>query len=225
MPRLDAGILVRGKKFIRDAENLEFRFLAAVDVEGFSRRSGVEQARAQYDLARAMTQAAGSVGLDRESWDRQPGGDGELAVLPEKVNGLTLVADYPRRLASAAAKVNLARPAEQRLRVRLAIHYGAMIVGPFGPAWRAPIVVSRLVDAEVLRQQLRRRDDLDVALIVSATVYEEIVQSRLHDLDPEVFRRTVIRVKGNSHTGYLYQGSFVASNHKVPAPQRQPITV
>jgi hypothetical protein len=226
MPRLVPAIPIRGKKFTQDVENLEFRFVAAIDVEGFSQRSGVEQARVQYDLARAMTQAAGSVGLDRQSWDRQPGGDGELAVLPERADGLALVADYPRKLAVAVNKVNLARHAEPRLRVRLAIHYGAMIAGRFfGPAWRAPIVVSCLVGADILRQHLRQRDDLDVALIVSATVYEEIVQSRMRDLDPEVFRRTVIRVKGNSYAGYLYQGNFAASNHKAPAPHRQPIIV
>jgi hypothetical protein len=225
MPRLNSGP-PRGKKFSLEPESLEFRFLVAVDVEGFSGRSGLEQARVQYDLARAMTRAAVGVGLDRDSWDQQPRGDGELAVLPGSANGLALVADYPRRLASAVAKVNQARRAEPRLRVRLAIHHGAMSAGQFfGPFWRAPIVVSRLVDADILRQHLRQRDDLDVALIVSATVYEEIVLSRMHNLDPGAFRRTVIKVKGSRYTGYLYQGSFGASYPKVAVPHQQPMTV
>ena len=171
-----------------------------------------------------MTKAAASAGLDRGRWYRQPRGDGELAVLPQSDNGLSLVADYPGKLASAVAEVNLAGHTGPRLRVYLAIHHGAVTPGRFGPVGAAPIVISRLVDAEPVRQQLRQRSDLDIALIVSETVYEEIIKSRLHDLSPQAFRRTVIRSKGASYVGYLYQGVYGALDGKVAALQAQPVT-
>ena len=87
MARLGPGIPAKGKIRTLDLESLAFRFLVAVDVAGFSQRSVAEQARAQDDLEIAMTQAAASVGLERERWYRQPRGDGELAVLPQGVNG------------------------------------------------------------------------------------------------------------------------------------------
>lgn len=145
-------------------------------------------------------------------------------MLPQGDNGLSLVADYPRRLASAVAEVNLAGRRGPRLRVYLAIHHGAVTPGRFGPVGAAPVVVSRLVDAEPVRQQLRQRSDLDIALIVSATVYEEVIQSRLHDLNPQAFRRSVIRAKGVSYVGYLYQGGFETQNYKVATLQAQPVT-
>jgi class 3 adenylate cyclase len=224
MARLGSGIPASGKTHTLDLGNLAFRFLVAIDVEGFGQRHAAEQARVQNDLENTMAQAAANVRLTRERWYRQPGGDGELAVLPPGINGLHLVAEYPRRLAATVAEVNLARNSMPRLRIRLAIHHGAVMPGRFGPVG-ATVVVSRLVDAEVLRQHLRRRSDLDVALIVSATVYDEVVKSRLNNLNPEAFRRVIIRAKGSSYTGYLYQGTFATQNYMVPPPRERSVTV
>jgi len=221
MTRLGPGIPARGKIHTLALNSLTLRFLVAVDVEGFSQRHAAEQAKAQDDLESAMAQAAANVGLDRARWYRQPRGDGELAVLPQGVNGLSLVADYPRKLASSIAAINLAN-GESRLRVRLAIHHGGVAPGRFGPVGTALVAISRLVDSEVARQQLRQRSDLHITLIVSATVYDEVIQSRLHDLNPEAFRRVTIRAKGISYTGYIYQENLGAQDCIIPAP-REPI--
>jgi len=208
-------------RHVQDFGTLALRFLVAIDVEGFSQCHAAEQARIQDDLEHAMAQAAMNAGLDRERWYRQPRGDGELAVLPDGTSGLSLVADYPRELASTLAAVNDAGKGRRRLRVRMAIHHGAVTPGRFGPVGTAPVVISRLVDAETLRQQLRQRSDLNIALIVSATVYNEVIQSRLHDLDPEAFRRTGIRVKGIAYVGYLYRDPCVPPDRMAPAAKPQ----
>jgi class 3 adenylate cyclase len=196
MTRSGGGITATRTSHAQNFKSLAFRFLVAIDVEGFSQRHAAEQARAQEDLEHALIRAAAGAGLDRKRWYRQPRGDGELAVLPEGVDGLSLVSDFPRKLAAIIAKVNQAGSTGPRLRVRIAIHHGAVTPGRFGPIGAAPIVISRLVDAEIVRQQLRQRSNHDVALIVSGTVYDEVIQSRLHDLHPESFRRTIIRAKG-----------------------------
>jgi len=222
MARSGTCIPARGKTRTLSLASLAFRFLVAVDVAGFSQRYAAEQARLQDDLESAMTLAAASVGLDRQRWYRQPGGDGELAVLPEGVDGLALVADYPRELASRVADVNHAN-CGSRLRIRLAIHHGAIAPGRFGPVGTALVAISRLVDAEVVRQQLRQRSDLDTVLIVSSAVYDEVIQSRLCNLNPEAFRRVTIRAKGISQIGYLYREDLGAKDFVVPAP-REPIS-
>jgi hypothetical protein len=202
-------------------DSLAFRFLVAVDVAGFSQRHAAEQAKAQDDLEMAMAQAAASAGIGRERWYRQPTGDGELAVLPPGVDSLSLLADYPRALADSVADINRANRSA-RLRLRLAIHHGAVAPGRFGPVGTSLVAISRLVDAEVVRQQLRQRSDLDIALIVSATVYDEVIQSRLHDLDPEAFRRVLVRAKNISYIGYLCQSDLSLPQSGVPV-SRQPV--
>ena len=208
MARPGPGALISVKAEAEQAGPLAFpfRFLVAIDMEGFSQLHAAAQAKIQDELESVMTQAAASAGLGRRRWHRQPRGDGELAVLPQGVSGLSLVADYPRKLAARISDLNHAADNGSRLRVRLAIHHGAVLAGRFGPVGTAPIVTSRLVDAEPVRRQLRQRSDLDVALIVSSTVYEEVVQSQLHGLNPKVFDRIVVRVKGISYAGYLHQG-------------------
>lgn len=203
--------------------SLAFRFLVAVDIEGFSQHPAAGQARVQDDLEDAMAEAAASTDLDRRRWYRQPRGDGELDVLPQDADGLSLVARYPRALAATVAAVNHARKSGPRLRLRMAIHHGAVAPGQFGPVGAAPVAISRLLDAKTVRQQLRQRSDLDVALIVSAYVYDEVIQSRLCDLNPEAFRRTTIKAKGNAYVGYLYQDIIAPRERMVPARQ-QPMT-
>ena len=44
---------------------LAFRFLAAIDIEEFSRRSAAEQAAAQHNLEQVISDAAASAGLNR----------------------------------------------------------------------------------------------------------------------------------------------------------------
>jgi hypothetical protein len=213
MTQIDAGRTTgpaapaRRRISAQGLQGLAFRFLVAVDVAGFSQRYAAEQARVQDDLETALSQAAASVGLERERWYRQPRGDGELAVLPQGVDGLSLVADYPSKLASSIAEINRANRGP-RLRIRLAIHHGAVAPGLFGPVGAALVAISRLVESEAVRQQLRQRSDLDIAMIVSATVYNEVIQSRLRDLDPEPFRRVVIRAKGISYVGHLCQSNL-----------------
>jgi len=187
-------------------QDLSYRFLVAVDIEGFSRRPPAEQAKIQEALEHAMSHAAATARLDRKRWYRQPRGDGELAVLPPDANGLSLVADYPRMLDSALADINRHAEPGARLRIRMAIHHGTVFPGcSFGPVGAAPVVVSRLVDSHILRRALRRDNALDLVLIVSAPVYEEIVKTRLRELDPDQFCRANIRSKDASFTGYLYQ--------------------
>lgn len=218
MPGVSAGFTAAGRRHAQDFGSLTFRFLVAIDVEGFSQRHTAEQAKVQDDLEDAMRRAAADTGLDLKRWYRQPRGDGELAVLPAGADGLCLVAEYPRRLASAVAEINQARKAGQRLRARMAIHHGAVAPGRLGPVGVAPVEISRLVDAESVRQQLRQQDKADIALIVSATVYNEIIQSRLSGLHPEVFRRVIVRSKGITYIGYLCRDGIIPPSDASPEP-------
>lgn len=191
-------------------ERLTYRFLAAVDIEGFSRLSVREQRRAQIDLGRVLEAAAAGSGLDRKRWTVQVSGDGELAVLPPDTNGLCLVADYPREFARAVVAVNRARRSLPRLRIRLALHHGTIAPGRFGPVGQAPIVISRLLDSDALRRRLADRQDLDLAVVVSASLYHDVIQTRFRGLEPHDFAFVDFDAKGTSYVGYIYQGSWSA---------------
>ncbi|WP_242908515.1 hypothetical protein [Actinomadura terrae] len=191
-----------------DEGRLGYHFLAAVDIEGFSRLETLQQVWAQRALRAALDAAAHAAGLDRHRWSIQVTGDGELAVLPPGIDGPSLVADYPHELADALATVNRTRhlttPASTpRLRVRLALHHGPVADGHLGPAGSAPIVISRLLDLDALRAELSRQEDEDLALIISPALYDDVVRSRFRGLDPEGFYPVEQMVKDVPHLGYI----------------------
>ncbi|WP_141582322.1 hypothetical protein [Actinomadura sp. WMMA1423] len=188
-----------------DAQRLDYRFLVAVDLEGFSALSTKDQRAVQAALHGALDDAATLAGLDRSAWLRQVGGDGELSVLPAETDPVRLVAVFPERLADVLAHVNAARHPEPRIRVRVAIHHGTLASGCLGPVGRAPIIVSRLLDSGSLRRELARRTDTNLALIVSDSLYNDVIETQLGGLQPGAFRRVVVRAKKISYPAYIQQ--------------------
>jgi class 3 adenylate cyclase len=186
---------------------LLFRLLLAVDIKGYSARSPRMQLQAQADLLDAMKIAAEEAGLDRDLWHQQVSGDGELAVLPSDEDIVTVVGTFAPALERALAKTNGEAPPGRRLRVRLAFHHGALIMGPsasFGPAGDAPVVVSRLLDARPLRRYLTVHPERSVAFIISEQLYREVVCSGFCALPPGHFQQVRTTVKGVVYQGYIY---------------------
>jgi class 3 adenylate cyclase len=184
---------------------LAYRYLAAVDVEGFTTLHALDQLQVLDDLGEVLDIAASRAGLDRALWQVQERGDGELAVLPPNTDGPRLIADYPRELADALSEVNSER--RSRLRIRMAMHHGTLVQSRFGPVGQGPIVVSRLLDSDELRKYLVQRAELDLVLIVSASLHSDVIESRLHHLDPAQFSRADVLVKGSAYPAYVYNAS------------------
>ncbi|MGH3241043.1 MAG: hypothetical protein ACRDNL_11740 [Spirillospora sp.] len=193
---------------------LLFRPLLAVDIQGYSARSARLQLQAQSDLLEAMESAARNAGLDRGQWLQQVSGDGELAVLPGDVDIVTVVGLFAPALERALASRRDMAAAKGRLRVRLALHYGALIMGPqasFGPAGDAPVVVSRLRDARPLRRYLTLHPERNVALIVSNQIFRDVVCSGFCALPPFHFQQIRTTIKGAVYQGHIYDPDRGAS--------------
>ena len=202
---------------------LLFRLLLAIDIQGYSARSPRMQLQAQADLLAAMEGAANGAGLDRQRWVQQVTGDGELDVLPVDHDIVAVVGRYAPAIERALAETNREIAFDRRVRVRLAFHHGALIMGQpasFGPAGHAPVVVSRLLDARPLRRYLTVHPERNVALVVSSQIYHEVVCSGLCDLPPQNFRFFRTTIKGALYRGYIFDpdqrwDSGVASNDLV----------
>ncbi|MDL4813560.1 hypothetical protein [Actinomadura opuntiae] len=181
--------------------------LLAVDIQGYSARSPRMQLQAQSDLLGALEQAAAEARLDRGQWLQQVSGDGELAVLPPDADIVTVVGVFTMALERALREMSATGDSARRLRVRLALHYGALVMGrsaSFGPAGDAPVVVSRLLDARPVRRYLAVHPDRNVALIISDSIYDQVVCSGFCALLPEEFQSVRTTVKGLPYQGFVY---------------------
>jgi len=182
---------------------LMYRLVVAVDVEKYSTRDAREQLRAQTELQRILSVAAQNAGLDQREWYEQVSGDGELVVLPEDVDVSAVVGDFTCQLETMLAEFNRRAITATPLRLRVAMHHGTLTPGPFGPAGDAPIVVSRLLDAKPLRKLLADQQDRDLALIVSQTLYQDVVRTGFCSLDPEEFQAVRVNAKGIQYNGFV----------------------
>lgn len=182
---------------------LMYRLVLAVDVEKYSTRDAREQLRAQTELQRILNAAAQDTGLDQREWYEQVSGDGELVVLPEDVDVPAVVGGFTSSLETILGELNRRVSGGTRLRLRVAMHHGTLTPGPFGPAGDAPIVVSRLLDARPLRKLLADQQERDLALIVSQSLYQDVVRTGFCSLDPDEFRPVRVNAKGIQYNGFV----------------------
>lgn len=183
--------------------------LLFADVVGYSRHSQWLQGEVQQELLACLQEASAGAGLDRTRWVRQGSGDGELAVLPVDEQETRVVGDLVRKLSAGLRRRNIGRQPEARLRVRFAIHFGPAAPAGNGFAGHGVIDVSRLVEAEVVKE-VTRLTTSHLVVVVSDVVYQDTVLQQLTDFDPEEFRHIVV-----AHKEYVADAWLWTSDGKV----------
>ncbi|MEU0553234.1 hypothetical protein [Dactylosporangium sp. NPDC006015] len=170
--------------------------LVAVDMERYSPRDNLRQYQAQRLFREVMAEAVASIGLRREDWTTQQSGDGELAILPAETSELTVVADFVPALDRILREHNRSLLPEAKVRLRVAIHQGLVhLTGANGFPGEAVVEVCRLLDADPLRQALDTFPRASVALIVSRSIFHDVVRHGYRGLRPERFAQVRVAVK------------------------------
>ncbi|TDB99313.1 hypothetical protein [Actinomadura sp. 7K534] len=182
----------------------ERRPMISVDATGYGSGDDQRQSGIQTGLLNALDQAAASAGLDRSSWERQAAGDGEFSVLlPQTAEG-RLVGDFPRHLAAFLERHNGDTPWENRLRLRMAVHYGTAIADVNGRSGQGPVEVARLCDSPPLRVALKE-SRADLAVMLSNRIFTDIVRhGHALSVAPEDFREVEVNVKEFSERAWLW---------------------
>ncbi|WP_232795267.1 hypothetical protein [Kitasatospora sp. NRRL B-11411] len=171
-------------------------------MERYSRLDTRNQSAAQADLVQLLDEAAALAGLDRAAWERQPQGDLEFAVLPERTPEPALLGPFVQHLVGGLGALNT-RPAASRVRLRLALDCGVATSSALGHAGPAPVAVARYVNAPQLKAVLAALTSADLAVIVSDRLYQDIVRSGHPGLDPAQYLRAHVRVKEFGGYGWI----------------------
>lgn len=185
------------------ADRFRLSPIAAVDVIGYGAESDLRQKRIQADLLVILEDAGVRAGLDRPRWRRQAGGDGELAVLPLDPDNVEprLIDDFTRKLAVVLREHNAGA---RSLRLRVAYHTGLTCVADNGYAGEGPVVVSRLLDADPLKNALRTVPAADLGLIISATLFRTWVERGHTDLPATAFRQVRVVKKEFDQPAWIH---------------------
>ncbi|MFD9304673.1 hypothetical protein ACFWCB_18790 [Streptomyces sp. NPDC060048] len=171
------------------------RLCLFVDVQGYGQRTLPEQERVQRWLVEALERMRENALLDEGQLVRQNQGDGCLllvdpwlpvpAVLPRLVQGIT----------EAVHWINEPLRESTRIKVRVAFDVGVVRTAANGYVGRAVTSVARLVDSALLKSELAASAASEVAVVLSDSLYQDVVATGLPGLPPESFEQIPVEVK------------------------------
>lgn len=186
------------------ADDFSRRVLISVDAEAYSSRNDRQQHDMQHALLDVLEMAAAQAGFDRTRWDVQHAGDSELAVLPADTSEPQVIDDLTGSLAHALGAHNDEHPDEPRLRLRLAVHQGLVCPSAAGYAGQGVVAVSRMVDSRPARRALLACPRADVVLVLSPSLFVEVVGQGHTRLSWSDFREVTIRNKSFAGAAWLH---------------------
>ena len=179
------------------------RTLVVVDVEGFGdrRRTNPHQLAVRDGLWQALARAFDDAGIRWAGCRREDRGDGVLILARAEVPKGRFTESLPGALVTALEEHNGARCAEERIRLRMAVHAGEVSYDRHGVAGAAVNLAFRLVEAGPLRAALAGSPGV-LAVITSSWFFEEVVRHSPAS-DPASYRPVRVAVKETSTVGWV----------------------
>ncbi|WP_041940963.1 MULTISPECIES: effector-associated domain EAD1-containing protein [Frankia] len=172
-----------------------------LDARRYSGRGMLGQVEWRAALREIVATAVAGLRLPTESIRLlQDRGDGYLGAVHGSVAKVSLASDFVRELQIAQRAYNNGREPDSRLRLRMSLHHGDVIIDGTGAPGDAVVVAARLIDAPQVRALLERYPDADLVLALTPEYYRETAAESLRDLDPTKFREIDVSV-GDKYTG------------------------
>jgi class 3 adenylate cyclase len=143
----------------------------------------------------------------REKWIRADRGDGELILAPADVPAAWLLADFINRIRIGVRDYNHDKHPDHRLRVRVGIAHGDVVVNDGKPEGGDTIVIAnRLMDSDAAREAMLAVPQAPVAVMISDAFYQRVVPAGELGLEPSMFVQVEAEVpgKGFSETSWLH---------------------
>lgn len=178
------------------------RSLVVVDIEDYSRRLNQGHLDLRKALRQILDEAFDSVGIEIIPGEQQDQGDAFLTLVKPDVSKVALLDKLVRELENALRRCNRYRANEERIRLRVALHSGEVHVDGTGFPGVATVTAMRLVDAEQLKKALRMTTK-DLAVIVSDSLYRDVVVHGYGAIIPEEYGRVDVAVKQFNQSAWI----------------------
>ena len=193
------------------------RVCVAVDLEGYGRRTDAGQERAQEVLG-SLLDAVWAAAVPSGEVDRQPNGDGEVALLGPAV-GAEVVAPLLAALEAGLRAANRSAPMGDRLRLRVAAHLGRARPARNGFAGGGVVRTCRVLASRVLYDELRARPGADLVAALSEPVFE----AARTGLPAAEYRKVLVSEPAKAFLGWvwLHVGAALPAS-PAPPPSVEP---
>ncbi|MEO6083397.1 MAG: hypothetical protein ABIQ18_09855 [Umezawaea sp.] len=184
--------------------NFRRSLLVCCDLRKYGAADDQLQRILQELLIQSLDRAGVAAGVDRSTWLRQPKGDEEFAVLPPNSPERPVVDDYVRALNAELQSVNRYRVPDAKVRMRLAMHHGAIVDGANGFPGSDAVLVSRLLNSKAAHLALEEFPNADLVVVLSEHLYDTLVAAGHTSLKPADFRKVEVTVKNFTGFGWMW---------------------
>ncbi|MGK3206176.1 hypothetical protein [Amycolatopsis sp. MEPSY49] len=183
----------------------QHRSIIVIDVAGFGRRPDPAQVRVRSSLDRIVRAACRASGLPRARLVFEDRGDGVIVFVPATVSKAVLVRPFVPQLSTFLHEHNAKAEAVHRIRVRLAVHAGEVVRGPYGWLGADLNLTCRLVDSAPLREELVRRPCADLVVALSDVVHQAVVRHGHRGTAPTEYTAVPLKVKEVATRAWIHQ--------------------
>lgn len=192
------------------------RSVLVVDVEGYGQewRTTPHRLAVRAGLDKVLRRAFEDTGLPWADCRVEDCGDGAFVLVPAQVPKGLLIETLPYALADALRQHNRTHPAEENMRLRMALHAGEVAFDDRGVTSPAINLAFRLIEAPAVKTVLRLSPGV-LAVITSEWFFDEVVRHS-GGLDPATFRPARVAVKETVTTGWICR-----PDHPYPARASQ----
>jgi hypothetical protein len=158
-----------------------------------------------------------------DTWFHRVDGDSAVLAAPAGAPKDKIAADLVRELVIALKNFNRTMNETGRLRVRVAINHGDVVIHGDGTKGKhingRPLTkAARLRDSEALRDALRRNEHADMVLVLTDSFYDDAVVDGNRALDPHAFDFVHDKVKDLEVSGWIWVPDAERESPVRPAP-------
>jgi hypothetical protein len=176
--------------------------IVAMDVASSGRRNDPLQLRMRADLRQIVADTLARQSLDLAALHQTDLGDG-IRLMIANVSPAVLLDPFVPNLATALRQHRKAASDAARLRLRIAITTGLLHRDATGWAGAPLVECARMLDAVPVRQVLATDERIDLVIVVSRAVYDEVVRHG-YGLDPDSFHPVNIAEKETRTTVWIH---------------------
>ncbi|MFE9331465.1 hypothetical protein [Streptomyces sp. NPDC006925] len=196
------------------------RTILLLDIEDFSRRDDVAQACLRRELHNVVEDTLAEAGVERNMQYREDRGDGLIVLVSADIPKTALLRALLTSTPDVLCQYNRLASSSAQMRLRMVLAAGEVALDPKhgtvgGLVGHDLNQSCRLLDADVLREALARRES-DCVLGVSPSVYEGVVRHGHRGLRPEQFHHAAVAVKKDRLDLWLHGPLLSAAPVPVP---------
>ena len=180
------------------------RGILLIDIEGYSRppRTNLVRGRLRKSLYLLLDEALQSVGIAAGQYEPKDEGDGVLLLFGPNIPKNRLLHPLIAELVHGLVSHNGSALERERMRLRIVVHAGELVSDEHGYFGEDLDEAFGLVNSDFLRNCLAETAS-PLVLLVTNQIYQGIVKQETVGIDPAIYKRVKVSVKGKRLYAWL----------------------